>query len=85
MMQPNQNELLVYVGTYTTGESEGIYVYRMNPHIFRHSIARYLKGIGLGGEWAQHFLGHSSIKTTMDTYGTISIDEMQEVAARELA
>jgi len=37
------------------------------------------------GEWAQHFLGHSSIKTTMDEYGTISIDEMQEVAERKLA
>ncbi len=57
----------------------------INPHIFRHSITRYLKGIGLGGEWAQNFLGHNSIKTTMDLYGTISIDEMQEVAERKLA
>ena len=57
----------------------------INPHIFRHSITRYLKSIGLGGEWAQNFLGHNSIKTTMDLYGTISIDEMQEVAERKLA
>ena len=57
----------------------------INPHIFRHSIARYLKSDGLGGEWAQNFLGHNSIKTTMDIYGTISIDEMQEVAERRLA
>ncbi len=48
----------------------------INPHIFRHSIARYLKSDGLGGEWAQNFLGHNSIKTTMDIYGTISIDDM---------
>jgi 6-phosphogluconolactonase len=26
----NQNELLLYVGTYTTGKSEGIYLYRFN-------------------------------------------------------
>ena len=57
----------------------------INPHIFRHSITRYLKSSGLGGEWAQKFLGHNSIKTTMDIYGTISIDEMQEVAERRLA
>lgn len=27
-----QGELLLYVGTYTTGKSEGIYVYRFDPH-----------------------------------------------------
>lgn len=32
----------------------------------------------------QNFLGHESYKTTMDMYGTMSIDEMQEVAARKL-
>ena len=35
-------------------------------------------------EWIQNFLGHESYKTTMDMYGTLSIDEMQEVAARLL-
>jgi hypothetical protein len=29
-------------------------------------------------------LGHESYQTTMDMYGTISIDEMQEVAERLL-
>lgn len=28
--QPKAQELLVYIGTYTTGKSEGIYVYRLN-------------------------------------------------------
>jgi hypothetical protein len=27
----SSGELLVYVGTYTTGKSEGIYLYRLNP------------------------------------------------------
>lgn len=31
MTQQNKREILVYVGTYTRGESEGIYVYRMDP------------------------------------------------------
>lgn len=30
-MTKNNNNILVYIGTYTTGESEGIYIYRMNP------------------------------------------------------
>lgn len=57
----------------------------LNPHIFRHSIARFLKAKGFNAEWVQNFLGHESYKTTMDMYGTISIDEMQEIAERKLA
>jgi integrase len=38
------------------------------------------KSKGFTAEWVQNFLGHQSYKTTMDMYGTISIDEMQEVA-----
>lgn len=57
----------------------------LNPHIFRHSIARYLKSKGFTAEWIQNFLGHQSYQTTMDMYGTISIDEMQEIAERKLA
>lgn len=56
----------------------------LNPHIFRHSIARFLKSKGFSAEWIQNFLGHQSYQTTMDMYGTISIDEMQEVAAQKL-
>lgn len=57
----------------------------LNPHIFRHSIARFLKSKGFMAEWIQNFLGHESYKTTMDMYGTISIDEMQDIAAIKLA
>jgi site-specific recombinase XerD len=56
----------------------------LNPHIFRHSIARFLKSKGFSAEWIQNFLGHESHKTTVDMYGTISIDEMQEIAERKL-
>lgn len=57
----------------------------LNPHLFRHSIARFLKSKGFSAEWIQNFLGHTSYKTTMDMYGTLSIDEMQEIAAQKLA
>jgi len=56
----------------------------LNPHLFRHSIARFLKSKGFSAEWIQNFLGHQSYKTTMDMYGTISIDEMQEVVIQRL-
>jgi site-specific recombinase XerD len=56
----------------------------LNPHLFRHSIARFLNSKGFSAEWMQNFLGHESYKTTMDMYGTLSIDEMQEIAVRLL-
>jgi integrase/recombinase XerD len=56
----------------------------INPHIFRHSIARYLKSKGFSAEWLQNFLAHSYFKTTMDMYGAISINEMQEESDRRL-
>ena len=56
----------------------------INPHIFRHSIARHLKNLSFSGEFIQNFLGHESIKTTMDTYGTMSVDEMEEMATTKL-
>lgn len=56
----------------------------INPHLFRHSVARWLKSQGFSAEWVQNFLGHASYKTTMDMYGTMSIDEMQEVAMQKM-
>ncbi len=72
-----------------TGKKAGIdnpnpRLVHLNPHILRHSISRWLKSQGFTAEWIQNFLGHQSYKTTMDMYGTISIDEMQEVADRKL-
>lgn len=57
---------------------------QLNPHLFRHSIARHLKTAGFTAEWIQKLLGHSSIETTMDEYGTLGIDEMQMIANRKL-
>jgi integrase len=54
----------------------------LNPPLFRHSAARFLKSKWFRAEWIQNFLGHELYQTTMDMYGTLSIDEMQEVAER---
>jgi len=56
----------------------------INPHLFRHSIIRHLKSMGFQAEWLQNFCGHSSITTTMDTYGTLGIEEMQDIANKKL-
>lgn len=55
----------------------------ISPHLFRHSIARHLKSAGYAAEFIQKFLGHASIKTTMDTDGTLSLNEMQEIIAQK--
>lgn len=55
----------------------------VSPHLFRHSIARHLKSGGYAAEFIQKFLGHASIKTTMDIYGTLSINEMQQMIAQK--
>src|SRR5262249_5953907 len=39
------SELLLYVGTYTNGKSEGIYVYRMNPGGGELKHAATVKGV----------------------------------------
>ncbi|MCK5123530.1 MAG: tyrosine-type recombinase/integrase [Candidatus Pacebacteria bacterium] len=57
----------------------------INPHLFRHSIARFLKSKGFTAEWIQNFLGHQSYKTTMDMYGKISINEMEQMAEKKLS
>ena len=50
----------------------------INPHCLRHSFARVLKDRGLSLEVIQNLLGHNSYKTTMDTYGLLSIDDIQK-------
>ena len=46
-------------------------------HLFRHSFARHWKQKGGDIESLSHILGHSSSATTVDLYGTQSIDDVQ--------
>lgn len=78
------NHIVEQVGKRAGIDNPNPRLQHLNPHIFRHSIARFLKSKGFSAEWIQNFLGHQSYKTTMDMYGTISIDEMQEFAERML-
>lgn len=50
----------------------------INPHIFRHSLARNLKDKNVSLEIIQKILGHTSQMVTADMYGTLSIDEVHE-------
>jgi len=50
----------------------------INPHLFRHSFARIALKNGMGMEKLQQMLGHASIKTTIDVYGTPSVESVQE-------
>jgi len=78
------NHIVETIGAKAGGTNPNPRLTHLNPHLFRHSIARFLKSKGFSAEWIQNFLGHESYKTTMDMYGTLSIDEMQEIAARLL-
>ena len=53
----------------------------IHPHLFRHTIARHMKDQGYALEFIQKFLGHASMKTTADVYGTLSFDDMQKMVA----
>ena len=53
---------------------------KVNPHLLRHSLARHLKDLRFPIEFIQNYMRHSSIKTTMDTYGTLGLEDMKRIA-----
>jgi integrase len=50
---------------------------RLTCHLFRHTFARHWKQKGGDIESLSHILGHASSATTVDLYGTQSIDDVQ--------
>lgn len=50
----------------------------VGPHLLRHSFARNWKRAGGSLETLQKLLGHSSLKTTLDEYGTESQFDAEE-------
>jgi len=50
----------------------------VTPHLLRHSFARMAKDAGLTVESVQKLLRHRSYVTTMDLYGTMSFEDVQE-------
>jgi integrase len=66
-----------------TGERAGIEnpnprYKNITPHLLRHSLARNWKRAGGSLESLQRILGHASLKTTMDLYGTESLAETKD-------
>lgn len=50
-----------------------------NTHLLRHSRARHLKDERYPEEFVKEFLGHESIRTTVDLYGTPSINDLKRM------
>lgn len=51
---------------------------RIACHLFRHSFAREWKKKGGSIETLSKILGHTSIKTTLDEYGTEDLEDVKE-------
>ncbi|MCJ7783831.1 MAG: site-specific integrase [Desulfobacterales bacterium] len=51
---------------------------KITCHLFRHSFAREWKKRGGSIETLSKILGHTSIKTTLDEYGTEDLQDVQE-------
>jgi integrase/recombinase XerD len=49
----------------------------IGPHLLRHSFARNWKRSGGSIESLQKMLGHASVKTTLDCYGTEDLREVE--------
>ena len=67
---------------YRLSEKTGIKVY---PHLFRHTYATRLLRAGYPPERVKHLLGHSSIKTTLDTYSHVieEVDLRKQIIGEE--
>ncbi len=50
----------------------------INPHLLRHTFANNWKKQRGDYEALQQILGHASIATTVDSYGRLSVDDVQE-------
>jgi site-specific recombinase XerD len=49
-----------------------------SPHEWRHSFSRRLIAAGANLGQVSQLLGHSDIRTTMDFYGSLTVDQLQQ-------
>ncbi len=54
----------------------------LNPHLLRHSFGRNSLHAGMPMNQVQAMLGHEKISTTIDIYGTPSIQQLHETMKR---
>lgn len=57
---------------------------KINPHLLRHSQARHLKNQNFSAEFIKNYMRHERIDTTIDMYGTMSLDDMKNYAQQKL-
>jgi integrase len=50
----------------------------LNPHTTRHTYHDLLRRYGIGLEERRVLMGHASIRTTVDTYGHVTMDEVAD-------
>lgn len=74
----NINLIVARVGRMSGIENPNPRYRNISPHLLRHSFARNWKRAGGSMESLQKLLGHSSLRTTMDVYGTESLDETEQ-------
>lgn len=76
------NQILHSVGDIANIKNPNPRKKHINPHLFRHTQSRHLKNAGFTMEFVQNYLGHKSIKTTMDIYGKASLQDMEAEAEK---
>lgn len=73
----NINHILKKIGTLASVENPNPRHEAVTPHLLRHSFARNWKRAGGSMESLQKILGHTSLRTTFDVYGTESLDDTE--------
>ena len=72
------NKIVAKVGRMAGLENPNPRYKNINPHLLRHSFARLWKDAGKSTESLSKILGHTSVKTTLDEYGTEDIGTVKE-------
>lgn len=72
------NWIVARVGTRAKVKNPNPKYTYLNCHLFRHSFAREWKKRRGSIETLSKILGHSSVKTTLDVYGTEGLADVQE-------
>jgi integrase/recombinase XerD len=73
----NVNHIIRKVGRLAGVENPNPRHTDVTPHLLRHSFARNWKRAGGSMESLQKILGHASLRTTMDVYGTEGLQDTE--------
>ena len=74
---PQINNIVAKAGRLADLKNPNPKYQHINPHLLRHSFSRLWKDSGRSIESLSKILGHTSVKTTLDEYGTESLEDVQ--------